>query len=131
MSTIKQWLLLLLRFLRKIFVLFLITVGVVTLFCWYQQWWTLLAYGTVLTWAGMLLIGVAGAISIGSHSGRAAALDPHYQMARSASSVSLTEQMQQDQQDSQSSFGVTLLFGLTGLLATVVGYAVTVWPWFG
>ena len=52
-------------------------------------------------------------------------------VARSALSVSLTEQIQQDQQDSHSSFGVTLLFGLTGLLATVIGHGVTVWPWFG
>lgn len=131
MSTIKQWLLLLLHFLHKIFVLFLITVGVVTLVCWYQQWWTLLTYGTVLTWAGVLLIGVAGAVTMGSYNARTAALDPHYHMARRGSSLSLAEQMQQDMQDSQSSFGVTLLFGLTGALVSVVGHGLTVWPWFG
>lgn len=131
MQTIKQWSRSLLVFLRQILVLFLATVGIVTLVCWYQQWWTLPTYGTALTWAGVLLVGSAGTVSIGSQNTRTVMLDPHYQTARSASSVSLTEQIQQDQRDSQSSFGFTLLFGLTGVLVMVVGYGLTVWPWFG
>lgn len=130
MQTIKQWSLSLRQFLRKIFVLFLVTVGAATLFCWYQQWWTLPAYGTALTWAGVLLIGIAGAVSIGSHK-RAAITDPHWQTARSASSVSMTEWIQQEQRDSQASLGFTLLFGLTGIVVLAVGYALTIWPGLG
>lgn len=131
MQTIKQWSQALLIFVRQMVFLFLATIGVVTLFCWYQGWWTLATYGMALIWAGVLLVGIAGAVSMGSQSVRASAIDPHWQAARSASAVSMTEAIQQDQRDSQSSFGFTLLFGLTGLIALAVGYGLTVWPGLG
>ncbi|MFZ4657362.1 MAG: hypothetical protein ACOYNY_10145 [Caldilineaceae bacterium] len=131
MQTIKQWSHALLIFVRQMVVLFLATIGVVTLLCWYQGWWTLATYGMVLSWAGMLLVCIAGAVSIGSPSVRTSAIDPHWQAARSAAAVSMTEAIQQDQHYSQAAFGFILLLGLTGLIVLAVGYGLTVWPGLG